>query len=175
MASATTQPRDEITSIREHLSRYRAVTLQTLEYVPDDNLAWKPADNMRSFAEQLLHVARVNEFYILGLTGGGWNMERVIERPAETNSRAFLQSELNSTRDLVDQKIASFNSSALDETVIVPNVPVPWTLRDWLWYLVEHEVHHKAQLALYLRQMGIVPPFFAMVFPKGHRPDIRTA
>jgi len=42
-----------------------------------------------------------------------------------------------------------------------------------LWYVVEHEVHHKGQLALYLREIGVVPPFFALAFPPGVRPDIR--
>jgi uncharacterized damage-inducible protein DinB len=44
-------------------------------------------------------------------------------------------------------------------------------LRWWLWFVLEHEIHHKAQLALYLRQLGKVPPFFAMVLTD--RPDIR--
>jgi hypothetical protein len=41
----------------------------------------------------------------------------------------------------------------------------------WLWYLVEHEVHHKSQLALSMRQVGIKSPFFAFVFPGPFRPD----
>ena len=174
MASATSHPQDEISSIREHLLRYRGVTLQTLEYVPDDKLPWKPGDDVRSVAEQFLHIARVNEFYARGLVDGDWNLPRVAERPAETDSRAFLQAELTSSRDLVDQKIATIQPASLGEVVTVPNVPIPWTLRDWLWYMVEHEVHHKAQLAIYLRQLGIMPPFFAMAFPNRHRPDVRT-
>src|SRR2546426_3855547 len=38
-------------------------------------------------------------------------------------------------------------------------------LRWWLWFVLEHEIHHKAQLALYLREMGKVPPFFALPLP----------
>ena len=38
---------------------------------------------------------------------------------------------------------------------------------------VEHEVHHKAQLSLYLFQMGIEAPFFAYPLPAGVRPDER--
>jgi len=61
----------------------------------------------------------------------------------------------------------------LDSVAGVPNIPVQWSLRSWLWYLVEHEVHHKPQLALYLRQVGIVPPFFTYALPLGVRPDLR--
>jgi len=174
MASAASQPQNEISSIREHLSRYRAVNLQTLEYVPDDKLAWKPDDKSRSFGEQLLHIDAVNEFYNRGLVGGDWNLQRVSGQPKETLTRTFLQSELTSSRDLVDEKIATIQPEALGQAVSVPDVPVPWSLRDWLWYLAEHEVHHKAQLAAYLRQLGVTPPFFAMAFPNRHRPDIRS-
>jgi uncharacterized damage-inducible protein DinB len=38
--------------------------------------------------------------------------------------------------------------------------------------LVEHEVHHKAQVAVYLREMGKTPPYFAAALENGARPDI---
>jgi len=46
------------------------------------------------------------------------------------------------------------------------------TRRWWLWLLVEHEVHHKAQIAVYLRRMGKTPPFFAAALEGGARPDM---
>ena len=46
------------------------------------------------------------------------------------------------------------------------------SLRSWLWFLVEHEMHHKAQAAVYLRLMGKIPPFYAMAMADGARPDI---
>ena len=36
----------------------------------------------------------------------------------------------------------------------VPGAPMPMSLRSWLWFVVEHEIHHKAQLSIYLRQRG---------------------
>ena len=38
--------------------------------------------------------------------------------------------------------------------------------------VLEHEIHHKAQLAVYVRMMGLVAPFYAMPMPPGARPDI---
>jgi uncharacterized damage-inducible protein DinB len=48
------------------------------------------------------------------------------------------------------------------------------TLRSWLWFILEHEIHHKAQLSEYLRMMGKVPPYFAMTLPDGRRPDLQA-
>jgi uncharacterized damage-inducible protein DinB len=41
-----------------------------------------------------------------------------------------------------------------------------------LWLLVQHEVHHKAQIAVYLRQLGKTPPYFAAALEGGARPDV---
>lgn len=38
---------------------------------------------------------------------------------------------------------------------------------------LEHEVHQKAQIGLYLFHLGIEAPFFAYPLPPGVRPDKR--
>lgn len=162
----------EITDLREHLVRFRGVTLQTLEWIPEEKLGWAPREGLRTFGEHFLHIARTEEYYALGVMRGEWSMERYFSRPPSLNREA-LQRVFEETRAETLQALDSLDGSRLDETVTVPDIPVQWTLRSWLWYLVEHEVHHKAQLALYLREIGIVPPFFALAFPPGVRPDIR--
>ena len=164
----------EIADLREHLERFRGVTLQTLEWVPEEKLSWGPKEGVRSFADQFLHIARVEEYHARGLLGGDWNMERYFSRlPVIT--RESLRGVLNETRTRTLADLDALDPSRLDEPATVPDVPVHWTLRAWLWYLVEHEVHHKAQLALYLREIGVVPPFFALAFPPGVRPDVPSS
>jgi uncharacterized damage-inducible protein DinB len=163
----------EIIDLREHLERFRSVTLQTLEWVPEDRLGWSPKEGLRNFAENFLHMARVEEYYARGLLTGQWDMERYFARPAAL-TREALRQVLQETRTVTLTGLENLDPARLDERVTVPDVPVDWTLRSWLWYLVEHEVHHKAQLALYLREVGVVPPFFALAFPPGVRPDIRV-
>jgi uncharacterized damage-inducible protein DinB len=50
--------------------------------------------------------------------------------------------------------------------------PLEWSFRSWLWHVLEHEIHHPAQLAEYMRQLGVLSPFFAFVLSRGQRPDI---
>jgi uncharacterized damage-inducible protein DinB len=168
---ADTQTRT-VSDIREHLERFRAVTLQTLEWVPEDRLRWSPQEGLRPFDEQFLHLARTEEYHVRGLLLGDWSRERYFTRPSPLTKEA-LRRVLNETRTVTLDELDRLDPSRLDEQVMVPEVPVSWTLRGWLWYLVEHEVHHKAQLALYLRLVGVVPPFFALAFPPGVRPDMR--
>jgi len=172
MSQATSRITREIADLREHMERFRGVTLQTLDWVPEEKLGWRPQEGLRSFADHFLHVAHTEQYHTRGFFGNDWNMERYFARPA-TLSKESLRAELNSSRAYTLSGIDSLDPKRLDARVTVPEVPVDWTLKAWLWYLVEHEVHHKAQLALYLREIGVVPPFFALAFPPGVRPDIR--
>lgn len=162
---------NEIYTLSEHLDRYRGVTLQILELVPDAKLRWQPASQLRSFAEHFLHLARTEDYYIRGFFNNDWEIER-IKVKMESASHKIIEKELMDTRALTMEMINRIDGPQLDAIVSVPNAPVRWSLRSWLWFILEHEIHHKAQLSLYLRQIGITPPFFAYVFPMGERPDI---
>lgn len=162
----------ELNVLREHLERYRGVTLQTLDLVPEDKLAWYPAIAQFSFGQQFFHIAQVEEFYSRGLFDADWDPKR-LEDPKGRPSREELRQKLEAARRFTLERLARLDEAQLEAPVSVPNVPVEWPLRSWLWYMVEHEIHHKAQLAVYLRQIGLTPPFFAFVLPPGVRPDIR--
>jgi uncharacterized damage-inducible protein DinB len=161
-----------VSDIREHLERFREVTLQTLEWVSEGKLHFSPQEGLRPFDEHFLHIARTEEYHVRGLLLDDWSRERYFARPDPLTKDA-LRRVLNETRAVTLDALDHLDPARLDERVQVPEVSVDWTLRGWLWYLVEHEVHHKAQLALYLRLVGVIPPFFALAFPPGVRPDVR--
>jgi uncharacterized damage-inducible protein DinB len=162
---------DELSVLREHLERYRGVTLLTLDLVPEDKLFWFPAVAQFSFAQHFLHIAQTEEYYTMGLLRGEWPSEQYPEPRARLTS-AWLREKLAQTRGQLLEELNRLEPGKLESIVTVPDTLVNWPLRSWLWYLVEHEMHHKAQLAVYLRQIGITPPFFARVLPPGVRPDI---
>jgi len=163
---------DELSVLREHLERYRGVTLQTLDMVPEEKLAWYPSRAQFSFADQFAHIAQTEEFYARGLFTGDWDRSR-LDAPKARLAKDELRRKLEEARQYTLEKLAALQPAQLDAVVTVPGVPVQWPLRSWLWYMLEHEIHHKAQLALYLRQIDLMPPFFAFVLPPGVRPDIR--
>lgn len=165
------EPMDELGVLREHLERYRGVTLQTLEMVPEEKLPWYPAISQFSFGQQFLHIAQTEQFYSHGLFDGDWDSKR-FDEPRARLTRGMLREKLQEARRHTLEKLGRVDPGQFARVVQVPNIPVEWPLRSWLWYLIEHEIHHKAQLALYLRQIGLTPPFFAYVLPTGVRPDI---
>lgn len=163
----------EIDTLCEHLERYRAVSLQALDLVPEDKLGWQPAEGQRAIGEILLHLGQVESFYVAGLFAGRWDYA-VLTTPAATLTKSVLRHELARRREATVRELRSMDAARLVTIPAVPGIPVSWPLRSWLWYLVEHEVHHKAQVGLYLFQLGIEAPFFAFPLPPGVRPDKRS-
>src|SRR5436309_273346 len=134
----------EIDTVCEHLERYRAVSLQALDLVPDDKLGWRLADGLRTIGEVYLHLAQVEAFYVAGLFTGQWDYAG-FSQPAAVLTKSFLRQELAQVRASTVKGIRFLDAAQLVTTPVVPRIPVSWPLRSWLWYLVEHEVHHKAQ------------------------------
>jgi uncharacterized damage-inducible protein DinB len=161
---------DRLSVFHEHWQRYRAVTLHTLEFIPENRLGWRPSRDERSFAEVFAHVAATEDYYVHGLATGVWDSGRA-QIKALPSSREGLAKQLREQRTRAEAELATIDGSRLDQIASVPGIPVSWPLVSWLWYVVEHEVHHKAQLAIYLRAIGVEPPFFAFVLPPGVRPD----
>lgn len=162
---------EELAAICEHLNRFRAVTLQSLERTPADRLAWSPSPDLMTFAGQFAHLACIERLYVRGMRGDGWQPEVNVRHVDQSIGQ--LRSELLEVRKITNTWIETLLPAALDEMVHVPWLPVKWSLRSWLWYLVEHELHHKAQLALYLNLCGVEAPFFAFPLPPSVRPDKR--
>jgi uncharacterized damage-inducible protein DinB len=161
----------ELANLREHWTRYRDVTLQHLEMLSQKEMSWRPQSELFSCGQHLLHILQTEKYYSRGLFHDDWNATR-LHFPVSLPPIADLRLDFEATRagTLVD--FDALTDASLDRIMGVPNAAVELPLRWWLWFVLEHEIHHKAQLALYLRQLGKVPPFFAMVLPD--RPDIRV-
>lgn len=163
----------ELDDLREHFQRYRAVTLQFLDALSDDQLGWRPRPGAFTVAQHLLHIVQTEDFYIRGLSSGAWEPERM-RLPELCPMIADLRARFTAVRSATCEYLAALESGRLDDLVPpIGGATVTWSLRSWLWYVLEHEIHHKAQLAEYIRQLGGLPPFFALPLPAGDRPDIR--
>ncbi|MFN0206340.1 MAG: DinB family protein [Planctomycetota bacterium] len=163
----------ELDDCLEHYTRFRGVSARMLQLAPPDRLDYKPFQTLRTLGEQFLHIAQVADFYSRGLFDHDWNFAR-ISPPPFTPTHAMLQEKLANNLQYVTERFASFPLDQINSKVAVPNIPAEYSYRWWFLYLVQHEIHHKAQIAIYLRELQIKPPFFAVAFPGDFRPDIRA-
>ncbi|HSJ14443.1 MAG TPA: DinB family protein [Longimicrobiales bacterium] len=161
----------ELNDLLEHTDRYRAITLQFLDLLDDDELDWRPSADAYSCGQQLVHIAATEDFYTHGLFADAWDTDRV-RLPKTSPSKPELRALFQRVRAAFRDRLATLVDADLERTVASPFSPAPLTLRWWLWFLVEHEIHHKAQLGIYVRQLGKVAPFYAYPYPPGERPDI---
>lgn len=165
--------RSELEDLVEHLERYRAITLQVFDLVDEADLAWRPAEDRYSLGQQLLHIAQAEDRFAHGLFEDDWSYERVRfpeTLPSVEDMRAFFAEVRGRTLGW----LAEVDVEALGRVVDIPDAPVEHTLRSWLWFILEHELHHRGQIWGYLRTMGRTPPFYALPLPPGTRPDIQA-
>lgn len=162
---------DELADLTEHLQRYRATTLQVLDLVRAEDLDWRPSQDQYSLGQQVLHIAQTEDHFSRGLFDGDWNSARLRfpnPFPAPEDLRAYFAS----VRQYTLSQLEALDADELGTVVAVPNGPPGHSMRSWLWFILEHELHHRGQIWAYLRAMGLTPPFYAMPLAQGERPDI---
>lgn len=161
----------ELSNLREHIDRYRAVTLQTIDAAPDDAaLEWRPEPEAFSLGQQLVHIAQCEDYYTRGLFAGDWQPE-LLRFDTAPKGKEGIRAYFEDVRARYAASLDTLTEADLGAGRDAPNAPPGLTLRWWLWFVLEHEIHHKAQAAVYLRMMGLVAPFYAMPMPAGVRPD----
>lgn len=166
------EPPGELDDLTEHLRRYRATTLQVFELVDDEELAWRPGPDQYSLGQQLLHVAQAEDRFVHGLFQGDWSLDRV-RFPEEFPRAAEIEAYMGRVRRRLLDELDALDPSELGRPLEVPDGP-SLSLRSWLWFILEHELHHRGQVWAYLRAMGKTPPFYATPLPLGERPDIEA-
>ena len=162
----------ELADLRGHLEQYRAVTLQHFDILSDEQMSWRPRDDAFTCAQQLYHIVSNEDFFIRGLCGR-WEADR-LRLPKPMLHKRALRAMFDDVRAQTRRYLDLLPESSLEEVRRHGLAPVDATIRAWLWFILEHEIHHKAQLSEYLRTMGLTPPYFAMALPLGERPDVQA-
>ncbi|HSM03588.1 MAG TPA: DinB family protein [Longimicrobiales bacterium] len=163
-------PVPELTDLVEHLERYRATTLQVFELLEEGDLAWRPDPDQYSLGQQLLHIAQAEDRWTQGLFEGDWSYDRV-RFPEELPDAPGMLTFFREVRRRLLDRIQGLSADDLGVRIDVPDAPARYSLRWYLWFLLEHELHHRGQVWAYLRAMGKTPPFYAAPLPLGERPD----
>jgi uncharacterized damage-inducible protein DinB len=158
---------DELNDYWEHFERYRAVTLQMLEQAAESDLDWRPVPEMMNLGQQFVHIAQAEDLMIRGLFDDDWDLERC-RLPKHVRGVDELRATFEDAHTRTWQELESLDASGLFETAGEP----PSSKLSRLWALLEHEVHHAAQISLYLRMLGEVPPYFGEPLEPGSRPDV---
>lgn len=126
------------------------------EDMPEDKYDFKPTPAQRSFAEQLLHAAGGNYFFI--------NPAKGLKAPEGDPKRADFKTKA-AVVDYVRKSFAdgaavieSKGDSGLNDIFVDPFAAQQVRVGEYAWGFVEHSGEHYGQLVVYYRVAGLVPP-----------------
>jgi len=146
----------------------RKNTIQIADEIPADKYDFRPAEGSMSVAETLKHIAISTtwpiEAHSQRLTAMTFDMfGKVHARMAQAEAELKTKSDIVNALVTNGEKFAAFleglTDEVLSETVSFPpetNQP-PKTRFEMLLSSKEHEMHHRGQLMVIERMLGIVP------------------
>ncbi|MEO7214247.1 DinB family protein [Mucilaginibacter sp.] len=139
-------------------TRAKAYTKAYLDAMPADGYALKPTPEMRNFAQQMLHLADANYFFITTASGKDSplgkdvSVEKTVAQTKEATTKAVL--------DSYDFTIATIKG--MTDAQMTEEVTMRGTMKAARGMLLakafEHQTHHRGQTTVYIRLKGVTPP-----------------
>ena len=134
----------------------------TLEYVdamPENALNFKPTAEVRSFAEQMLHLAFWN-YGLIEAAGGKANpygkKQEDLEKRDDMKTKAALRKVVAESYDVVLAEMTGLTEAKMLEQVSF--FGRKFTRLTVFGIVLDHQTHHRGQMTTYLRLKGVTPP-----------------
>jgi uncharacterized damage-inducible protein DinB len=155
--------------LAESFRTVRENTIQIAQDIPEDKYAFKAADDVRTVEKLLTHIALSHTFHHTinavekRTTMTGFNFPALMQQLAAKEAQPRSKSEVIELLRTEGAKWATFIEGVSDdflaETVTMPpgGSPPQRTRFDMILSVKEHEMHHRGQLMLIQRILGIVP------------------
>lgn len=137
--------------------RAKAYTKHYLDAMPESGYAFKPSPEMRSFADQMLHLTDAN--YELSPLAGG--LKSPVAPGAATKSvdksKAATTKMVMAGYDFVISNIKNMKAGQFQDTIKLFD-KFTMTKATLLNKIFEHQTHHRGQTTVYFHLQGITPP-----------------
>jgi uncharacterized damage-inducible protein DinB len=140
---------------------YQDLLIAAVSPLTPEQLALRPAPQLRSVGEAVAHVLGARGRWIHGLIGdGGEELEafETWDRPdAPSRTAAELTEGLETTWRKMREAIARWTPAEWDQTYEDDEEDIPTTFdRRWVvWHLIEHDIHHGGEISITLGMHGI--------------------
>lgn len=138
---------------------HRRVTRRTVEAFPEDKLFNYSLGGMRPFAELVREMLIMGAPGIRGVIAGTWpTYGEVSETTKATTKNELLRlwDESSEELNVLWPQITASRFQENDKFFGQYEGPIFWSIL----YLIDNEIHHRAQGYVYLRSLGIEPPAF---------------
>lgn len=142
-------------SFVEYFDGVRRRTMNYVRAIPADRFEWSPRKGELTCGDIVRHLAAGEKMFVGVVIDGQWRYPGHDQTRAGSLDRAGAYLENCHTESMT----ALRNLSDAELYQPRPSLKGP-PVKAWRWLLamVEHEVHHRSQLAVYLMLMGVEPP-----------------
>lgn len=149
-------------ALLQELEMEAATTRRVLERIPDDQLSWRPAPRSRTMGELAQHIAaNPGSVCMLASQNPASPPEFTGADPVPANAAELLTT-LDTSLAQARQVLGGMSDSDLLETwrmtagghdvMVMPRIALLRAV------LLNHWYHHRGQLSVYLRQVGVPVP-----------------
>jgi len=159
-------------SAKDMAAAFRTVrnnTIKIAEEIPEDKYTFQAASDSRTVAQTLVHIAMGTRFSLLAhgeqrlKTLEGFNfysfIHPILEEEKKPRSKAEIIQLLRTSGDQFVKFLEGLSDEILAEQLTFPQGAQPpvKTRFEMLLGAKEHEMHHRAQLMVLQRMLGITP------------------
>jgi uncharacterized damage-inducible protein DinB len=134
------------------LQREQATTRQVIQAIPLDKGDYRPDPNAKTALELAWHVAAAEKRFFNGIADGGFDFSP-INKPDSVKNSADIAQWYGEMCDAVQQRLAKMTPEQLAKIVDFRGMfQMPAVM--FFQVAINHSVHHRGQLSVYLRPMG---------------------
>lgn len=152
---------DDINQFLQYYGNIKNRTQKLFNHIPEDKLEWTFRKGKFTIGDQIRHIANIERYMYA---------ETVQQKTSKYKGCGVEYAKgLNNIIDYYNSKyqesLTIFNSLSNEDLFRKCKTPanIEITIWKWLRALVEHEVHHRAQVYLYLSILEIkTPPMFGL-------------
>ena len=152
------------------LEEAKSYTIELAELMPADKYTFKPHDSVRSFGEQLAHMAMSSKFLTdIFIKGEPMPAPEMFAKIAQMEKEMGADKEkcvaaLNETMKYVKETYEGMSEEQLNETFKVPFDPKQpeFSKKRGFDFIKDHMIHHRGQALVALRMQGIKAPQYRL-------------
>ncbi|NVK08184.1 MAG: damage-inducible protein DinB [Tenacibaculum sp.] len=141
----------------KHWQGHRGLTRRTIEAFPEDAFFNYSIGGMRTFADMVMEL--------LGIAGPGikeiatGEIQELIEEVDHGNKKAKILELWDKATDEINTYWAQIKPEQFQQSIKIFG-QYEGTVWSSIFYFIDNEIHHRGQGYVYLRALGIEPPFF---------------
>lgn len=141
----------------KHWQGHRSLTRRVIEAFPEKELFEYAVAGMRPFAAMAQELLAIAAPGIRQIAGGA--AEELNEEPDQAGSKAGILALWDGATTEIDRYWAQVPDERFQEHILAFG-QYEGTVWSTIFYFIDNEIHHRAQGYVYLRSLGIEPPYF---------------